>query len=180
MIRAIEQELAKQPGMPGDRARPKPRGIGALGQAAEDDQVAEVVAAQPVGRLESAERRRPVRELFVEYAYALVPMGLSAWIAFTVSFVMVNVSYAIPLLSDPFGWGWNLLGTAGYPWTPYAPEWGAYVQAPILVGGLLLSMFTAYRIVRPRMPARAEALRALVPLTAFLVLVTMGFMRLYA
>lgn len=129
---------------------------------------------------ESAERRRPVRELFVEYAYALVPMGLSAWIAFTVSFVMVNVSYAIPLLSDPFGWGWNLLGTAGYPWTPYAPEWVAYVQAPILVGGLLLSMFTAYRIVRPRMPARAEALRALVPLTAFLVLVTMGFMRLYA
>ena len=106
-------------------------------------------------------------------------MGLSAWIAFTASFVMVNVSYAVPLISDPFGWGWNLLGTAAYPWTPYWPDLVPYVQAPILLIGLLLSLFTAYRILKMRTNIKTEALWAMAPVTFFLILVTMGFMRLY-
>lgn len=119
------------------------------------------------------------RKLFVDFAYALVPMGLSAWIAFTASFVMVNVSYAVPLISDPFGWGWNLLGTAAYPWTPYWPEFVPYVQAPILLIGLLLSIFAAYRIVKMRTSVKKESILAMIPITVFLVLVTMGFMSLY-
>lgn len=119
------------------------------------------------------------RDLFIDLAYSLVPMGLSAWIAFTASFVMVNVSYAVPLISDPFGWGWNLLGTAAYPWTPYWPDLVPYVQAPILLIGLLLSLFTAYRILKMRTNIKAEALWAMAPVTFFLILVTMGFMRLY-
>jgi hypothetical protein len=119
------------------------------------------------------------RDLFIDLAYSLVPMGLSAWIAFTTSFVMVNVSYAVPLISDPFGWGWNLLGTASYPWTPYWPDLVPYVQAPILLIGLLLSLFTAYRILKMRTNIKTEALWAMAPVTFFLILVTMGFMRLY-
>ena len=58
---------------------------------------------------------RPVREgPSSNLAYALVPLGLGAWIAFSLSFVFVNLSYLWPALSDPFGWGWNLFGTAGH------------------------------------------------------------------
>ncbi len=46
-----------------------------------------------------------LRALFVRYAYTLVPLGLAAWIAFSIGFVFVNGSYALAVISDPFGWG---------------------------------------------------------------------------
>jgi ferredoxin len=55
------------------------------------------------------------RTLFVAYAYTLVPLGLAAWIAFGLGFVLTNGSYALAVISDPFGWGWNLFGTADTP-----------------------------------------------------------------
>ena len=55
----------------------------------------------------------PIKKLFIAQAYALVPLGLSAWVAFSLSFVFANFSYVLAVLSDPFGWGWNLIGTAG-------------------------------------------------------------------
>lgn len=60
-------------------------------------------------------QRQPLRRLFVDYAYALIPLGLAAWIAFTLGFVLVNGSYALVVLSDPLGWGWDLFGTASTP-----------------------------------------------------------------
>ena len=34
----------------------------------------------------------------------MIPLGLAAWIAFSFGFVLVNGSYALAVLSDPFGW----------------------------------------------------------------------------
>ena len=51
-----------QRGVAGDEARAQPRRVRALRQAREHHQIAEVVAAEPCGRLERAERRR----VFVE------------------------------------------------------------------------------------------------------------------
>jgi hypothetical protein len=31
-----------------------------------------------------------------------------------VSLLLTAGQFIIPLVSDPFGWGWNLFGTAGY------------------------------------------------------------------
>ncbi len=53
--------------------------------------------------------RTPLKRLFIAFAYCLVPLGLAAWIAFSLSFVLANLSYLLPVLSDPFGWGWDLL-----------------------------------------------------------------------
>ncbi|HXV44749.1 MAG TPA: 4Fe-4S binding protein, partial [Anaerolineae bacterium] len=73
-------------------------------------------AAQRIAQLQT-----PVKRLFIDYAYSLVPLGLTGWMAFTVGFVFVNGSYALSVLSDPFGWGWNLFGTQAAPWTPFWP-----------------------------------------------------------
>jgi 4Fe-4S binding domain len=53
----------------------------------------------------------PIKKLFIAQSYALVPLGMAAWVAFSLSFVFANFSYVLMVLSDPFGWGWNLLGT---------------------------------------------------------------------
>ncbi len=84
--------------------------------------------------------RPDLKKLFVDYAYTLVPLGLAGWIAFSFSFVLPNISYALSVLSDPFGWGWDLFGTKGYPWTPYAPHLLPYIQVPTLLLGLVLSI----------------------------------------
>lgn len=89
----------------------------------------------------SKDKNTPLINLFTEYAYFAVPLGFMAWVGFVAEMVMVNGSYIISSLSDPLGFGWNLFGTAGYPWTPYFTELIPYVQlTSILAGGILASI----------------------------------------
>ncbi len=61
-----------------------------------------------------------------------------AWIGFVAGMLMINGSYIFSSLSDPFGFGWNIFGTADYPWTPYLTGLVPYVQTTaILIGGAL-------------------------------------------
>ncbi len=121
----------------------------------------------------------PLRRLFVDYAYALVPLGLAAWIAFSLSFVLVNGSYALGALSDPFGWGWNLLGTADAPWTPLPPGPIAFLQVSTLTAGLLFATYIAYRIARQHSKGHRPAFVATLPLAGFFLAVTLAFLALY-
>jgi hypothetical protein len=90
----------------------------------------------------------PLGRLFVALAYPLVPLGLAAWMAFTVSLVFANLSYALPVLSDPFGWGWNLLGTRDVAWHPLFTGWVPPIQAALLIAGLIASIVAADAILR--------------------------------
>jgi ferredoxin len=121
----------------------------------------------------------PVKRLFVDYAYSLVPMGLTGWIAFSFSFVFVNGSYAAAVLSDPFGWGWDLVGTRSVPWTPLLPELVSILQVVLLLVGLVFSMVIAYRIGRQHALTNAQAWRGTLPVSGFLTGVTLVFMWLY-
>lgn len=121
----------------------------------------------------------PVKKIFVEYAYVLVPIGLMGWIAFSFSFVLPNISYAVSALSDPFGWGWNLFGTSDYPWTPYYPALLPYIQVPVLLVGLLVSLRVGERISRQVFAGRTRVRPVLVPLAAYLLAITALFLGLY-
>jgi hypothetical protein len=48
------------------------------------------------------------------FALTLVPIAIVYHIAHYLTFLLVQGQRMIPLASDPFGFGWNLLGTAGY------------------------------------------------------------------
>jgi hypothetical protein len=119
------------------------------------------------------------KKLFVDYAYALVPMGLAAWIAFSLGFVLANGSYGVSVISDPFGWGWNLFGTARLPWTPIGTNLIGFLQTGALAAGLLFSIRTAFGIAQQHNTDPQLAFRATLPLAIFLLLVTLGFIRLY-
>ncbi|MFV1948450.1 MAG: 4Fe-4S binding protein [Anaerolineales bacterium] len=83
--------------------------------------------------------RSEMKAAFNSYSAALVPLGLGAWAAFSVSFAFINGSYIWGVLSDPLGWGWNLVGTAGYSWTPYLSSYIPKLEAAVLIVGLLSS-----------------------------------------
>lgn len=123
-------------------------------------------------------RSVPLSEVFVNTSYALVPLGLFGWIAFSLAFVLPNISYAVSVLSDPFGWGWDLFGTKSYPWTPYAPGIVPYLQVPLLLVGLAWSVFVGTGILHKTFE-EAQARKASVPLTAYLIGGTLVFLALY-
>ena len=121
----------------------------------------------------------PVHRLFVDYAYALIPLGLAGWMAFSLSFVFVNSSYVLVTASDPFGWGWNLFGTADTAWSPFLSDVVPYFQTAILMIGLLFAVQTTYKIALQHLNNHQRAFRATQPITGFLLTVTLGFLWLY-
>ncbi len=121
----------------------------------------------------------PFRRLFIDFAYGMIPLGLAAWIAFSIGFVFTNGSYAISVLSDPFGWGWNLLGTADVPWTPILPGLVNFLQVGVLAVGLVFSINIVYRIASQYSQNVNRVFQAILPTAGFMTAVTLLFLRLY-
>jgi polyferredoxin len=117
------------------------------------------------------------KKLFVAQSYSLVPLGLAAWIAFSLSFVFANFSYVLTALSDPFGWGWNLLGTAGIGWTPWLTGLTPFLQVGVLVGGFIWSATTSRKIAAEKTDS-PQAMKLSIPVTVFCLAFTLTLMGL--
>jgi len=124
---------------------------------------------------------RPAHDepLMLHAAYTLIPVGIFAWIAFSLPSVMVNYSYLLVVLSDPFGFGWNLFGTADMPFAPFIPEWIPLIQGILLLAGLYLGIRQGIRsIARLLNNNRAQAL-AMLPPASFALVVINSLLKLY-
>jgi len=120
---------------------------------------------------------QPIKKLFIAQSYSLVPLGLSAWVAFSLSFVFANFSYVLVALSDPFGWGWNLLGTAGISWTPWLTNLTPFLQLGVLVGGFIWATTTSRKIAVEKAD-NAQALKLSTPVIVFCLAFTLTLMGL--
>ncbi len=121
----------------------------------------------------------PLKEVFLGYSYVLVPLGLLAWIAFSVPLLFVNGSYIISVISDPMGWGWNLFGTAHFSWQPLWPEYLGFVQTILLLIGLFYALNRAYEAGENMFGNAKAALKGLVPIGSFSVAVTLAFLSFF-
>jgi polyferredoxin len=133
-----------------------------------------------LGRWLAGSGRVSAKTLFLRYAYLLVPLGLTAWAAFSFPLFMVNWSYIRATVSDPLGWGWNLLGTAEFSWQPLFPESMVYIQIPLLLIGLIFSLKRGYTIAFSLWRDRREAALSLVPPAAVCTVIVMTFVALFA
>ena len=121
-------------------------------------------------------QRKGLKKPFTNLAYSLVPLGMTAWMAFTLSFIFANGSYILPSLSDPLGFGWNLFGAAGMGWSTYLSSSVPFMQVIVLLVGLAWACRTALKIARQlaaqaRLPQQA-ALRMALPVAAFCLAIT--------
>jgi hypothetical protein len=105
----------------------------------------------------------------------LVPLGLAAWVAFSLSFVFANFSYIWPTISDPFGWGWNLTGGTGIGWTPYLMDIVPAAQVIVLAAGLGWASLTSFRIASEATQSPGIS-RLSWPVVAFCSLATLALM----
>ncbi|PWB55506.1 MAG: hypothetical protein C3F13_04290 [Anaerolineales bacterium] len=79
----------------------------------------------------------PITSLVASQAQALLPLGLMAWIAFTVSFALPKLNYILGVLNDPFGWGWRLLDLVNLPKTLDVSGFSPILQVLLLGVGLV-------------------------------------------
>ncbi len=120
------------------------------------------------------------KELFLGFVYPLAPLGLLVWVAFSFPLVLINGSYILMVLSDPFGWGWNLFGTANVAWSPLVPNWTPYIQVPLLLVGLMYALKVGYQQSLRLFRQAGQARRAFAPVALLLTGLVLGFLWLYA
>ncbi|TAK35362.1 MAG: 4Fe-4S binding protein [Chloroflexota bacterium] len=132
-----------------------------------------------LARLASGTSTVSVARLWRNFSYGLVPLGLTVWIAFSLSVVLASGYRLIPTLSDPLGHGWNLFGTAGFEGGPVLMNLLPYIQTTVLLIGLVWSIKTCWQLACRMFIRRDEAWRALGPVTLFLFGATATFLWLY-
>lgn len=130
-------------------------------------------------RLLSGNKDLPLKTVFVNFAYTLVPLGLGVWIAFSLGIILPNGSYILHILSDPFAWGWNLFGTAHFPWTPVFTGLLGYLQGATLVIFYVFALEYGYKLSRKVYANPSEAKRGWLPIFIFLTIITLAFLWLF-
>jgi hypothetical protein len=113
-------------------------------------------------------RKYSFRKALSNYGQILVPLGLMAWVAFTISFALVKSSYILPVISDPFGWGWNLIGMSG------TSQVGESTAVSLLMQIVLLSigLFWASRIAQKI----TSTIKQAIPLIVFSGIFNLGML----
>ena len=117
---------------------------------------------------------RSPQEIARNFAFTLIPIAIGYHIAHYFLFLLVQGQYIVPLISDPFGYGWNVFGTAGY--RPDISVVGARFAWYLAVGAVVLGHIVAVYVAHVRamqvFDTRLAVLRSQLPLTALMVVYT--------
>jgi hypothetical protein len=114
--------------------------------------------------------------VFMKTMPALIPLGLAVWAAFFVDTLLVNFTFVLLTLSDPFGWGWDLLGTAGMPWIQLWPSGIPWIQTGITLLGIAFSLQKGYDLWSRIVGEGKIALRGFAPTAAVLITLAVGML----
>ena len=116
----------------------------------------------------------PVFDVAKIFVLSLVPIALAYNMAHFISLITIQGQGIIPLLSDPFGFGWDLFGTAGYLININIISVGFvwWVSIVAIVSGHILSVYIAHIISLRRMPTSAQAVKSQYPMLVLMIVYT--------
>lgn len=119
-------------------------------------------------------RRISARAAARNFAYTLVPIALAYHLAHYLSYLLIQGQLVIPLSSDPFGYGWNLLGTAAYEINIaiVGARFAWYTAVIAIVIGHVLAVYLAHAKAMHLIDDRRHAVRSQYPMTALMVAYT--------
>jgi len=117
----------------------------------------------------------PVTEAACAFVLTLVPIAVAYHLAHYFSLLATAGQFMIPLVSDPFGFGWNLFGTAGYKVdlgavSPYVFWYGAVI---LIVTGHVIAVVLAHVAALRLFGSARAAAASQVPMVALMVAYTM-------
>jgi hypothetical protein len=108
------------------------------------------------------------------YVYSFVPIAVVYQVAHYYTYFLVQGQQIIRLFSDPFGWGWNLFGTAGYRIhagiVDAAFVW--YSQIALILAGHVVAVYLAHVVALHLFRDPMRTARSQYPMAALMVLYT--------
>jgi hypothetical protein len=116
----------------------------------------------------------PLGQLAPAYVYSLVPIAIAYQVAHYYTYLLIQGQGMISYVSDPFGWGWDLFGTAGYEIkigvVDAAFVW--YSQVALIVAGHVIDVYLAHLISLRFFEDSKRALRSQSPMLVLMSLYT--------
>jgi hypothetical protein len=109
--------------------------------------------------------------IFKVFAYAVIPVALFYHLAHNCMHFFMEAGNLIPLLSDPFGFGWNLFGTAGKTYgamLSLGTIW--WLQITLVVIGHIYGVVVSDRLADTLFSDKSQAKLALLPLLLTMIL----------
>ncbi len=128
-----------------------------------------------LGALISRAMTRPANasssEIFRAFAYSLVPIALFYHFAHNCMHFFMEAQHLFPLISDPFGFGWDLFGTAYIQYGPLLSlktVW--YLQVASIVIGHVWGVVIADRYAKKLFQTRPMVTKGLISLIFIMIL----------
>ena len=105
------------------------------------------------------------RDYFVRYAYALLPIALFYHIAHNLEHLLMEGPKVLAMISDPFGWNWNLFGTAAWTIPPMISLDRLWiVQVFLVLLGHVYSLWIAHKTSARLFGSSRAAFRSQLPM----------------
>lgn len=115
-----------------------------------------------------------VLEVARAYVFSLMPIALAYNLAHFITLLLIQGQLIIPVASDPFGFGWNIFGTAGYlvnlEIISAKAVW--FTSLAAIVIGHVISVYLAHLISLRRAPSPSAAMRGQIPMLALMIIYT--------
>ncbi len=110
------------------------------------------------------------------FVFSLAPIAIAYNIAHFISLLLIQGQLIIPLASDPFGFGWDIFGSAEYRLNLEIISAKAvwFISLAAIVVGHVASVYVAHVISLQRTADASAALRGQLPLLALMVLYTVS------
>ncbi|MBV62459.1 MAG: hypothetical protein CMH65_14295 [Nevskiales bacterium] len=121
--------------------------------------------------------QRPLRALLLDFAYPLLPIALAYHVTHYATLVLTQGRKIISLASDPFGWGWDLFGTAMTWRAPFLPEmsWVWHSQVALILIGHVAGVYASHRVaIRVFETPRSAALSQIALLVLMVAMTVSG------
>ena len=116
-------------------------------------------------------RQLKTLDLGKAFVYTLIPIALAYHVAHFLLFLLIQGQLIVPLVSDPFGFGWDLLGTANYRlnFQLVSPDIYWSVSVIAIVAGHIIAVFLSHSIALRLHSSRRQALHSQYPMLVLMV-----------
>jgi len=115
-----------------------------------------------------------VRELALQFAFSLIPIAFVYNVTHYFTLLISQGPFILPLISDPFGFGWNLFGTKGWYTQPILLDAGViwHTQVGLILFGHILSVYLAHVEALKVFASNRQAALSQLPLLLLMVILT--------
>ena len=119
--------------------------------------------------------RIPTRDIAGYFVLSLIPIAIAYHLSHYLSYLLITGQQIIPLVSDPFGYGWDLLGTSDYKLNIGILNakivW--YVAVFAIIVGHVIAVYLSHLTALWVFEDRSAALRSQIPMMVLMIAYTM-------